>query len=169
MKEACDGDWMLLECPKDHKITPVGVFYGRSLAEKCLPPDRDNYKEYEYAVKRQANIPYCRYDTIAVYSRIRERCLNRRICSFEVGKELLTSYGGIHREKCPENVKTYLRVQYICDDRAKRITSYKCANEVFEPKCPKGQLINIRSTFRGRFGDSDAKCANESLKKFQGQ
>lgn len=168
MKEACDGDWMLLECPRDHKITPIAVFYGRSLAEKCLPPDRDNYEEYEYAVGKKGNIPFCRFNTQAVYNGIQSRCSNRRICSFKISEALVANFNGVHNEKCAEFVKTYLRVEYICDDSVERITSYKCANEVFEPKCPKGQLINIRSTLRGRLEDSDTRCANESLKNFQG-
>ncbi|CAD5116078.1 DgyrCDS5008 [Dimorphilus gyrociliatus] len=168
LKQACDGDWMLLECPRDYTIIPVGVFYGRSLAEKCLPPDRDNYEEYEYGIKKKDNISYCRFNTRAVYSAIRLKCLNRRLCSFKVDKEIFSGFDGMHKEKCPEDVKTYLKVHYLCEDSVKQTTSYICSNEVFEPSCPRGQLINIKSTLRGRLQLNDSKCEKDILSTFKG-
>ncbi|CAD5122091.1 DgyrCDS10541 [Dimorphilus gyrociliatus] len=166
--EACYGEKLYANCPKNYKIKQHSVFFGRLDGKTCLPKNKEFYSQAEYGIRQIDNYYLCHYNQSIVSSTIQSICEDKETCIFNVHENLLENYPSHHENKCPKDVQTYLQFYYVCSHRSSMIQDLKCYGETFQPSCGKGYLINIKSSFRGRLTPADAQCETEPLENFKG-
>uniref|UniRef100_A0A8C1I768 Eva-1 homolog C (C. elegans) n=1 Tax=Cyprinus carpio TaxID=7962 RepID=A0A8C1I768_CYPCA len=133
--QACDGDLLLLRCPRHSTITIQSAFYGQ---RTCI------------------TLPKCsRKENVLTHSlyKVLSECQGHRNCQFLVNHQV---FG---RDPCPGTPK-YLHVSYKCKptEHKKRIS---CEGDRLLLHCKYPKVLNIYSAVYGRQLEEEDLCPSE--------
>ncbi|XP_016401899.1 protein eva-1 homolog C-like isoform X1 [Sinocyclocheilus rhinocerous] len=139
--KACDGDLLLLRCPRHSTITIQFAFYGQSAALPGIVP----------GMRCQWRNHSCSATT--ALQKVLSECQGHRNCQFLVNHQVF----GI--DPCPGTPK-YLHVSYRCKptEHKKRIT---CEGDRLLLHCKYPKVLNIYSAVYGRQLEGEDLCPSE--------
>uniref|UniRef100_A0A672LZX6 Eva-1 homolog C n=1 Tax=Sinocyclocheilus grahami TaxID=75366 RepID=A0A672LZX6_SINGR len=139
--KACDGDLLLLRCPRHSTITIQSAFYGQSAAlPEIVPGMRCQWRNHSCSA------------TTAL-QKVLSECQGHRNCQFLVNHQVF----GI--DPCPGTPK-YLHVSYRCKptEHKKRVT---CEGDQLLLHCKYPKVLNIYSAVYGRQLEGEDLCPSE--------
>ncbi|XP_058645879.1 LOW QUALITY PROTEIN: protein eva-1 homolog C [Onychostoma macrolepis] len=142
--QACDGDLLLLRCPRHSTITIQSAFYGQSATlPGIMPGMRCQWRNHSCSA------------TTAL-QKVLSECQGHRNCEFLVNHQV---FG---RDPCPGTPK-YLHVSYRCKptEHKKRIT---CEGDRLLLHCKYPKVLNIYSAVYGRQLEQENLCLSEEQK-----
>uniref|UniRef100_A0A915PRF6 SUEL-type lectin domain-containing protein n=1 Tax=Setaria digitata TaxID=48799 RepID=A0A915PRF6_9BILA len=96
--QACDGERITLQCPKNTQILLENVFYGRLVPSDQLCPSSSTY--HQLPVNEDISC-----DVVQAQAKIMEQCRNKRKCKMLVKPSFFDS------DPCPDTPK-YLQISY---------------------------------------------------------
>uniref|UniRef100_A0A671NKK2 Protein eva-1 homolog C-like n=1 Tax=Sinocyclocheilus anshuiensis TaxID=1608454 RepID=A0A671NKK2_9TELE len=139
--KACDGDLLLLRCPRHSTITIQSAFYGQSAALPGIVP----------GMRCQWRNHSCSATT--ALQKVLSECQGHRNCQFLVNHQVF----GI--DPCPGTPK-YLHVSYRCKptEHKKRVT---CEGDQLLLHCKYTKVLNIYSAVYGRQLEGEDLCPSE--------
>ncbi|XP_051540324.1 protein eva-1 homolog C-like isoform X2 [Myxocyprinus asiaticus] len=138
--QACDGDLLLLSCPRHSTITIQSAFYGQSEAlTGIVPRMRCQWRNHS-----------CSATT--VLQKVLSECQGYRDC------QLLVNHQVFGHNPCPETPK-YLHVSYRCKPKhKKRVT---CEGDRLLLHCKYPKVLNIYSAVYGRIMEEEDLCPSK--------
>ncbi|XP_051540326.1 protein eva-1 homolog C-like isoform X4 [Myxocyprinus asiaticus] len=139
--QACDGDLLLLSCPRHSTITIQSAFYGQSEAlTGIVPRMRCQWRNHS-----------CSATT--VLQKVLSECQGYRDC------QLLVNHQVFGHNPCPETPK-YLHVSYRCKptEHKKRVT---CEGDRLLLHCKYPKVLNIYSAVYGRIMEEEDLCPSK--------
>ncbi|XP_056593248.1 protein eva-1 homolog C isoform X3 [Triplophysa dalaica] len=134
--QACDGDVLVLRCPRHSSITVQSAFYGQS-EDVNVPGMRCQWRNHSCSA------------TTALQKVLYE-CQGHRDC------QLLVNHHVFGRDPCPGTPK-YLRVSYRSEHK-KRVT---CEGDRLLLHCKYPKVLNIYSAVYGRTMEEEDHCPSE--------
>uniref|UniRef100_A0A9J8CBS4 Eva-1 homolog C n=1 Tax=Cyprinus carpio carpio TaxID=630221 RepID=A0A9J8CBS4_CYPCA len=139
--QACDGDLLLLRCPRHSTITIQSAFYGQSATLPGIVP----------GIRCQRRNHSCSATT--ALQKVLSECQGHRNCQFLVNHQV---FG---RDPCPGTPK-YLHVSYKCKptEHKKRIS---CEGDRLLLHCKYPKVLNIYSAVYGRQLEEEDLCPSE--------
>ncbi|KAK2871021.1 hypothetical protein QQF64_002139 [Cirrhinus molitorella] len=139
--QACDGDLLLLRCPRHSTITIQSAFYGQSATLPGIVP----------GMRCQWRNHSCSATT--ALQKVLSECQGHRNC------QLLVNHQVFGRDPCPGTPK-YLHVSYRCKptEHKKRIT---CEGDRLLLHCKYPKVLNIYSAVYGRQLEEEDLCPSE--------
>ncbi|XP_051541616.1 protein eva-1 homolog C-like [Myxocyprinus asiaticus] len=139
--QACDGDLLILRCPRHSTITIQSAFYGQSEALPGIVP----------GMRCQWRNHSCSATT--ALQKVLSECQGYRDC------QLLVSHQVFGLDPCPGTPK-YLHVSYRCKptEHKKRVT---CEGDRLLLHCKYAKVLNIYSAVYGRQMEEEDPCLSE--------
>lgn len=139
--QACDGDLLLLKCPRHSTITIQSAFYGQNAALPGIVP----------GMRCQWLNNSCSAST--ALQKVLSECQGHRNCQFLVNHQVF----GI--DPCPGTPK-YLHVSYRCKptEHKKKVT---CEGDRLLLHCKHPKVLNIYSAVYGRQLEGGDLCPSE--------
>ncbi|XP_051971984.1 LOW QUALITY PROTEIN: protein eva-1 homolog C [Xyrauchen texanus] len=139
--QACDGDILLLRCPRHSTITIQSAFYGQSEAFTGIVP----------RMRCQRHNHSCSATT--VLQKVLSECQGYRDC------QLLVNHQVFGHNPCPGTPK-YIHVSYKCKptEHKKKVT---CEGDRILLHCKYPKVLNIYSAVFGRIMDEEHLCPSE--------
>ncbi|XP_053313433.1 protein eva-1 homolog C isoform X2 [Spea bombifrons] len=142
---ACDGDRLVLQCPRHSTISIHSAFYGRPM---------EGYPAGISVSQESMDNSDGKCMALTAFQKVLDECQNLRSCQLLVNSRVFGS------DPCP-GVTKYLRVSYKC-----KPTEYKtvttCENTELKLHCKEPKRLNIYSAVYGRFAHEKNICPTES-------
>ncbi|KAM4795061.1 protein eva-1 homolog C [Rhinophrynus dorsalis] len=141
---ACDGDHLILQCPRHSTVSILSAFYGRPLQDH---PTCDSLSP---GTMQKSGVG-CLAQT--AFQKVLDECQNLRSCQLPVNSRVF----GL--DPCPGTMK-YLLVTYKCKPTEYKSTSV-CENNELKLHCKEPKLLNIYSAVYGRLAHEKSTCSAE--------
>ncbi|XP_058152146.1 protein eva-1 homolog C isoform X1 [Dasypus novemcinctus] len=139
---ACDGDRLLLQCPRHSTISVQSAFYGQD-NHTCGPR--------QPAPQRTAGLTCAAPTTL---QKVLDECQNQRACHFLVNSRVFGP------DLCPGSSK-YLLVSFKCQpNELKNKTA--CEDEELKLHCHESKYLNIYWATYGRRAQEAGGCSREA-------
>ncbi|TRY98690.1 hypothetical protein DNTS_033437 [Danionella cerebrum] len=136
--KACDGELLILRCPRHSTITVQSAFYGQS----------ETHPGISTGMRCQWNNHSCSAST--VLQKVISECQGHRDC------QLLVNHQVFGKDPCPGTPK-YVHVTYRCKptEHKKRVT---CEGDRLLLHCKHPKVLNIYSAVYGRLLEEEDPC-----------
>ncbi|XP_066455170.1 protein eva-1 homolog C isoform X2 [Eleutherodactylus coqui] len=140
---ACDGDHLMLQCPRHSTISIQSAFYGRPahILPRCASPSPEAMPS-----------PPAKCLAQTALQKVLDECQNLRSCQLPVNSRVF----GV--DPCP-GITKYLLVSYKCKPTEYKSTSV-CENHELKLHCKEPKLLNVYSAVYGRFAHEKNPCTN---------
>ncbi|XP_056322784.1 protein eva-1 homolog C isoform X2 [Danio aesculapii] len=142
--QACDGDLLILKCPRHSTITIQSAFYGQSRSLLGFEP----------GMTCQWHNHSCSAST--ALQKVLSECQGHRDCQFLVNHQV---FG---KDPCPGTPK-YIHVSYRCKptEHKRKVT---CEGDRLLLHCKYPKVLNIYSAVYGRLLEDEDLCSSEDQK-----
>nr|XP_021328016.1 protein eva-1 homolog C isoform X6 [Danio rerio]XP_021329888.1 protein eva-1 homolog C isoform X7 [Danio rerio] len=142
--QACDGDLLILKCPRHSTITIQSAFYGQSETLVGLEP----------RMRCQWHNHSCSAST--TLQKVLSECQGHRDCQFLVNHQV---FG---KDPCP-GIPKYINVSYRCKptEHKRKVT---CEGDRLLLHCKYPKVLNIYSAVYGRLLEEEDLCSSEEQK-----
>ncbi|NXO02117.1 EVA1C protein, partial [Rhinopomastus cyanomelas] len=136
----CDGEQLLIVCPRRTTISILGAFYGRRVpsANLCPAPDHDGSQESTECSSATAHL------------KVLSECQDQQWCQFSVHSQVFGP------DPCPGTHK-YLITSYKCRPGNHRVKTV-CENDKLRLHCRPKSVLAIYSANYGRFLRGKPEC-----------
>ncbi|XP_062359049.1 protein eva-1 homolog C-like isoform X1 [Cinclus cinclus] len=135
----CDGEQLLIICPRKTTISILGAFYGRRVPSTNLCPSPDNAtQESTECMSATAHL------------KLLAECQDQQWCQFSVHSQVFGP------DPCPGTHK-YLIASYKCRPGNHRVKTV-CENDKLRLQCRPKSILAIYSASYGRFQRGKPEC-----------
>ncbi|XP_040279128.1 protein eva-1 homolog C isoform X2 [Bufo bufo] len=141
---ACDGEHLMLQCPRHSTVSIQSASYGRPSHNppKCASLSLETmYSPHHKCLAKTA------------LQKVLDECQNLRSCQLLVNSRVFGT------DPCP-GINKYLLVTYKCKPTEYKSTSV-CENHELKLHCKEPKLLNIYSAVYGRFANEKNPCTND--------
>ncbi|XP_032928548.1 protein eva-1 homolog C-like isoform X3 [Catharus ustulatus] len=135
----CDGEQLLIVCPRKTTISILGAFYGRRVSSTNLCPSLDN-----------ASQESTECTSATAYLKLLAECQDQQWCQFSVHSQVFGP------DPCPGTHK-YLIASYKCRPGNHRVKTV-CENDKLRLQCRPKSILAIYSASYGRFLRGKPEC-----------
>uniref|UniRef100_A0A8C3V7E5 SUEL-type lectin domain-containing protein n=1 Tax=Catharus ustulatus TaxID=91951 RepID=A0A8C3V7E5_CATUS len=139
----CDGEQLLIVCPRKTTISILGAFYGRRVSSTNLCPSLDN-----------ASQESTECTSATAYLKLLAECQDQQWCQFSVHSQVFGP------DPCPGTHK-YLIASYKCRPGNHRVKTV-CENDKLRLQCRPKSILAIYSASYGRFLRGKPEWASSS-------
>ncbi|KAM9319583.1 protein eva-1 homolog C [Gastrophryne carolinensis] len=138
---ACDGEYLMLQCPRHSTISVQAAFYGHPLHRftKCPSQSPETMHSPQHPCLAHTAL-----------QKVLDECQNLRSCQLPVNSRVF----GL--DLCPGTTKSLL-VSYKCKPTEYKSTSV-CENHELKLHCKEPKLLNIYSAVYGHFAQVKNSC-----------
>ncbi|KAM8976068.1 protein eva-1 homolog C [Pelodytes ibericus] len=142
---ACDGDRLMLQCPRHSTVSVQSAFYGHPAPG--LPNCASLSPETVHGTSGGCM-------ALTALQKVLDECQNLRSCQLLVNSRVFGA------DPCP-GVKKHLLVSYKCKPTEYKSTSV-CENTELKLHCKEPKLLNIYSAVYGRLAHEKNMCPTET-------
>ncbi|XP_068061154.1 protein eva-1 homolog C-like isoform X6 [Anomalospiza imberbis] len=135
----CDGEQLLIVCPRKTTISILGAFYGRRVPSTNLCPSPDN-----------ASQESTECTSATAHLKLLAECQDQQWCQFSVHSQVFGP------DPCPGTHK-YLIASYKCRPGNHRVKTV-CENDKLRLQCRPKSILAIYSASYGRFLRGKPEC-----------
>ncbi|XP_033369976.1 protein eva-1 homolog C-like isoform X4 [Parus major] len=135
----CDGEQLLIICPRKTTISILGAFYGRRVPSTNLCPSPEN-----------ASQESTECTSATAHLKLLDECQDQQWCQFSVHSQVFGP------DPCPGTHK-YLIVSYKCRPGNHRVKTV-CENDKLRLQCRPKSILAIYSASYGRFLRGKPEC-----------
>ncbi|XP_063298911.1 protein eva-1 homolog C isoform X2 [Pelobates fuscus] len=142
---ACDGEHLILQCPRHSTVSVQSAFYGRSTqgSPNCTSSSSETMQ--------RSNVSCM---ALTAFQKVLDECQNLRSCQVLVNSRVFGP------DPCP-GITKYLLVSYKCKPTEYKSTTI-CENTELKLHCKEPKLLNIYSAVYGSFAYEKNVCPAET-------